>query len=86
MISVRRRCDGPGAPAVRDQALAVPLKRPARTGGLLSAMEQGIELVVSRSQIAKMQASKLSMPEGLEEGLTNQDLADLVDFIVADVH
>jgi hypothetical protein len=34
-----------------------------------------------------MQASKLSlMPEGLEEGLTNQDLADLVDFIVADIH
>ena len=45
-----------------------------------------IEVVVPRSQIAKMQASKLSlMPEGLEEGLANQDLADLVDFIVADV-
>jgi putative heme-binding domain-containing protein len=42
----------------------------------------GIEVVVPRSQIAKMQASKLSlMPEGLEEGLTHQDLADLVDFI-----
>ena len=47
----------------------------------------GIEVVVPRSQIAKMQASRLSlMPEGLEEGLTNQDLADLVDFIFADVH
>jgi hypothetical protein len=34
-----------------------------------------------------MLALKLSlMPEGLEERLTNQDLADLVDFIVADVH
>jgi hypothetical protein len=34
-----------------------------------------------------MQASKLSlMPEGLEEGLTNQDLADLVDFIFSDFH
>ena len=47
----------------------------------------GIEAVVPRSQIAKMQASKLSlMPEGLEEGLSNQDLADLVDFILADVY
>jgi hypothetical protein len=47
----------------------------------------GLELVVSRSQIAIMLALKLSlMPDGLEEGLTNQDLADLVDFIVADVH
>jgi putative heme-binding domain-containing protein len=46
-----------------------------------------IEVVVPRSQIAKMQASKLSlMPEGLEEGLSNQDLADLVDFIFSDVH
>jgi len=47
----------------------------------------GVEVVVPRSQIARMQASKLSlMPEGLEEGLTSQDLADLVDFIFADVH
>jgi putative heme-binding domain-containing protein len=46
----------------------------------------GIEVVVAREQIARMQASKLSlMPEGLEEGLTNQDLADLVDFIFADI-
>jgi putative membrane-bound dehydrogenase-like protein len=45
----------------------------------------GIEVVVARSQIAKMQASKMSlMPEGLEEGLTNQELADLVDYIFAD--
>jgi putative heme-binding domain-containing protein len=44
----------------------------------------GVETVVSRSQIAKMQSSRLSlMPEGLEEGLTNQDLADLVSFIFA---
>jgi putative membrane-bound dehydrogenase-like protein len=47
----------------------------------------GIEVAVPRSRIAKMQAQKLSlMPEGLEEGLTNQDLADLVDFIFSDVH
>jgi putative heme-binding domain-containing protein len=46
----------------------------------------GIEVVVPRSQIAKMQASRQSlMPEGLEEGLTHQDLADLVDFIFAEV-
>jgi putative heme-binding domain-containing protein len=46
-----------------------------------------VDVVVARSQIAKMQASKLSlMPEGLEEGLTNQDLADLVEFVFANVH
>ena len=34
-----------------------------------------------------MQASRLSlMPEGLEEGLTHQDLADLLDFIFADLN
>src|SRR5207244_9985021 len=47
----------------------------------------GIEVVVPRSQIAKMQASGQSlMPEGLEEGLTPQDMADLVDFIFADIN
>jgi putative heme-binding domain-containing protein len=45
----------------------------------------GVEVIVARAQIAKMQASKLSlMPEGLEEGLTSRDLADLMDFIFAD--
>jgi hypothetical protein len=43
--------------------------------------------VIARAQIAKIQASKLSlMPEGLEEGLTHQDLADLVGFILSEVH
>jgi putative membrane-bound dehydrogenase-like protein len=47
----------------------------------------GIEVVVARSQIAKMEASRLSlMPEGLEEGLSSQDLADLADFIFSDIH
>nr|AGW45552.1 beta-galactosidase [uncultured bacterium Lac161] len=47
----------------------------------------GVEAVVARGQIDRMQASKLSlMPEGLEEGLSNQDLADLVDFIFAEGH
>ena len=42
----------------------------------------GVEVVVARAQIATMQASKFSlMPEGLEEDLTEQDLADLVEFI-----
>jgi putative heme-binding domain-containing protein len=42
----------------------------------------GVETVVARAQIATMKASTLSfMPEGLEEGLSPQDLADLVDFI-----
>ena len=30
-------------------------------------------------------SSTLLMPEGLEEGLTHQDLADLVEFVFADV-
>src|SRR6266481_1478895 len=47
----------------------------------------GIETIVARGQIAKMQASKLSlMPGGLEEGLTSQDLADLLDFIFTAIH
>ena len=47
----------------------------------------GIEAVVSRAGIAKMQAQRTSlMSEGLEEGLTHQDLADLVEFIFADSH
>lgn len=46
----------------------------------------GLEAVVPRSQIAKMQASRVSlMPEGLEEGLSNQDMADLVGFIFTDL-
>jgi hypothetical protein len=41
-------------------------------------------MIVARAQIARIQASKLSlMPEGLEEGMIHQDFADLVDFIFA---
>jgi len=67
-----------------------------RTGGLIVSetagsvtvrQPLGVEVSVARTQIAKMQASKLSlMPEGLEEGLTSRDLADLMDFIFADIH
>ena len=47
----------------------------------------GVETVVPRARIATMRASTLSlMPEGLEEGLTHQDLADLIGFITIDVH
>jgi putative heme-binding domain-containing protein len=47
----------------------------------------GLEVVVPRAQIAKMQASRLSlMPEGLEEGMTNQDMADLVEFVFAEAY
>src|SRR5439155_11793179 len=55
-------------------------------GSVTVRQAQGVEVVVTRGQIATMQASKLSlMPEGLEEGLTSRDLADLMDFIFADV-
>ena len=44
----------------------------------------GLEAVVARTQIVAMRASRLSlMPEGLEEGLTQQDLADLLDFLMS---
>jgi putative heme-binding domain-containing protein len=47
----------------------------------------GVDTVVSRPQITGMHASKQSlMPEGLEEGLTSQDLADLIDFVFSDLH
>jgi putative heme-binding domain-containing protein len=46
----------------------------------------GLEAVVPRSRIQKIQANRQSlMPEGLEEGLTQQDLADLMDFIASDI-
>ena len=45
------------------------------------------EAIVPRSRIVKVQAQRLSlMPEGLEEGLVSQDLADLLDFIFADIN
>ena len=42
----------------------------------------GAETIVMRSQIAGLQASDQSlMPEGLEVGLTPQDMADLLEYI-----
>jgi putative heme-binding domain-containing protein len=47
-------------------------------------MAGGAESVVARANIASMQSQgKSLMPEGLEEGLSQQDMADLVEFIVA---
>ena len=44
----------------------------------------GVETVVARASIASMQGQGRSlMPEGLEEGLSAQDMADLLEFIVA---
>jgi putative heme-binding domain-containing protein len=55
-------------------------------GSVTVRQSLGVEVVAARAQIATMQASRLSlMPEGLEEGLTSRDLADLMDFIFADV-
>ena len=47
-------------------------------------MAGGSETVVTRANIASMQSQGRSlMPEGLEEGLTAQDMADLLEFILA---
>ena len=44
----------------------------------------GAELNYARSNIKGMHASGASlMPEGIESGMTSQDLADLIDFIEA---
>ena len=44
----------------------------------------GEENVVSRANIQRIQSSSLSlMPEGLEAGLSAQEMADLMEFIVA---
>jgi putative membrane-bound dehydrogenase-like protein len=47
-------------------------------------MAGGIENVVPRGNIITLQSQgKSLMPEGLEEGLSQQDMADLLEFIVA---
>jgi len=57
--------------------------------GLNGARDSCIEWESMRFLVSRtswLQASRVSlMPEGLEEGLSNQDLADLVDFIFADL-
>jgi putative heme-binding domain-containing protein len=58
-----------------ESAAAITLRGPNAT-----------DTVVLRSQIARVQVSGQSlMPEGLELGLTPQDLADLIEYLgVAD--
>ena len=60
------------------------------TGRIISESGNGISLLTAeanphtilRSQIAHLQGSRLSMmPEGLETGLTPQQLADLITFV-----
>jgi putative heme-binding domain-containing protein len=42
----------------------------------------GVETTIARARIRSTQASKVSlMPEGLEDGLKEQDMADLIEFI-----
>jgi putative heme-binding domain-containing protein len=54
-------------------------------GSVTIRQPQAIEAVVARMQIATMRASTLLlMPEGLEEALTQQDIADLLEFIVTE--
>jgi putative heme-binding domain-containing protein len=47
-------------------------------------MAGGSETVIPRAGIASMESQGRSlMPEGLEEGLSAQDMADLLEFILA---
>jgi len=46
----------------------------------------GVENVILRSRIQKLQSSSQSMmPEGLEASLSPQEMADLLEFIAAGV-
>ena len=52
--------------------------------GVTLRMAGGIEQVVARANIAALQSQGRSlMPEGLEDGLSQQDMADLLEFILA---
>jgi len=54
------------------------------TSGITIRQALGSEVSIPRSRIEEVQAQgKSLMPEGLEEGLTHQDLADLIEFIVS---
>jgi putative heme-binding domain-containing protein len=44
---------------------------------------QGQAMALPRADVEKLELSNRSlMPEGLEQGLTDQDLADLLEFLV----
>jgi len=50
--------------------------------GLSVAQANGVEEKILRSQIKELRASKLSlMPEGLEQAITPQDMADLIAWL-----
>jgi putative membrane-bound dehydrogenase-like protein len=52
--------------------------------GVTLRMAGGIEQVIARGNIATMQSQGRSlMSEGLEEGLSQQDMADLLEFVLA---
>jgi putative heme-binding domain-containing protein len=52
--------------------------------GVTLRLAGGAEVTVARSNLAALQGPGRSlMPEGLEAGLTAQDLADLMEFILA---
>ncbi|MDB6039969.1 MAG: rane-bound dehydrogenase domain protein, partial [Verrucomicrobiales bacterium] len=54
-----------------ESAASITLRRPNET-----------DLAIQRGQIKDLKASgKSLMPEGLEEGLNQQDLADLITFV-----
>ena len=54
--------------------------------GLVILQGNGLRDTVARSGIKKMHTAGLSlMPEGIEEGLAAQDLADLIAFVQSDV-
>ena len=57
----------------------------SETGASLTLRQtEGKETVVLRSNLMRLQSQGLSaMPEGLEAGLSAQDVADLLEFIVA---
>jgi putative heme-binding domain-containing protein len=52
------------------------------SGNITLRLDQGVEEVVARSQIARLTASRLSlMPQELEKAMTLQELADLLGYL-----
>ena len=52
------------------------------SGNITLRMAQGVEEIVSRAQISKLTASRLSlMPQELEKAITPQELADLLAYL-----
>ena len=52
------------------------------SGNITLRMAQGVEEIVSRAQIARLTASRLSlMPQELEKAMTPQELADLLAYL-----